>query len=79
MTDTPEPRKAPEPRTVEDRVSRMAGEVESAPDPMVALSTRIPESLRKRLRIAALTHDIEVQDAVAEALELWLSRRERRG
>lgn len=65
-------------RTVEDRVARMAGEVEPAVDQVVALSVRIPASLRKRLRIASLEQDKETQRIVAEAIEAWLDRHERR-
>lgn len=73
----PERRAAEPPRTVEERVSRMAGEPERKPDPLVPLSTRIPESLRKRVRIAALENDRDVQEVVAEALATWLARHER--
>lgn len=77
MTAMVERRESPEPRTVEQRVSAMGGEVERRPDPLVPLSTRIPESLRKRIRIAALDNDRDVQDVVREALESWLGRHER--
>lgn len=74
----PEPRPAAAARTVEDRVARMAGEPVTRPDPLVPLSTRIPETLRKRVKMAALDHDREVQSVVTEALETWLARHERR-
>ncbi len=73
-----ERREATAPRTVADRVSRYASEVEPAPDQIVALSVRVPESLRKRLRIAALQHDRETQKIVIEALEAWLDRHEQK-
>ncbi len=78
MSDqTPTRRTAPPPRTVEAQVGRIAGgEPEPAPDPLVALSTRVPASLRKRLRIAALRRDVDVQDAIAEGIRLWLDRHE---
>jgi len=75
--DTPTgPRSAVPPRTVEDRVVRMAGEPVKS-DPLVPLSTRVPESLRKRVRMAALEDDVDVQDFVAAALEEKLDRRGR--
>ena len=43
-----------------------------AVDPLVPLSLRVPQSLRRRLRIACLQRDRSVQDVVAEALETWL-------
>lgn len=43
---------------------------------MVALSTRIPTSLHKRLRRTALDADVQVQQAVAEAVEDWLAKNE---
>ena len=69
-------REAPAPRTVEDRVARMGGEPETRPDPLVALSTRIPESLRRRVRRTAFDVDVDVQDAVADALRMWLAKNE---
>lgn len=76
MTMTDERRPAPEPRTVEATVGRMTGEAPVS-DPLVPLSTRVPESLRKRVRMAALSHDRDVQDVVAEALGSWLAKHER--
>jgi hypothetical protein len=77
MTMTEDKRRdAATPRTVEDQVARMVGESEARHDPTVALSTRIPESLRKRLRLAALKHDLDVQDAVVDALKMWLAKHE---
>lgn len=74
---TKQRREAVQPRTVEDRVTRMAGEAEVRRDPLVALSTRIPESIRKRVRMAALDNDKDVQDVVEEALRSWLAKHER--
>lgn len=74
--DTQGPRSAVPPRSVEDRVVRMAGEPVKA-DPLVPLSTRVPESLRKRVRMASLEDDLDVQAFVAAALEEKLARRGR--
>lgn len=72
-------RGAPAPRSVDATVSRMAaGEAPPTVDPQVPFSVRIPESLRKRVRVASVTDDRSTQDITAEALEAWLERRERR-
>lgn len=74
-SERPARRPAVEPRTVESQVTRMAGgEPEARPDPMVPLSTRVPESLRTAVRYAALDHDTGVQDIVTQALREWLAR-----
>ncbi len=76
MTD--DRRDATPPRTVEGRVARLAGgEQEERTDPMVALSTRVPMSLRKRVRRTCFDVDVDVQDAVAEGLKMWLAKNER--
>lgn len=74
-----ERREAPAPRTVEGQLGKMTGgEPGPVSDPVVALSTRIPESVRKRLRIAALRNDMVVQDVVVEALRDWLTKHDDR-
>ncbi len=43
-------------------------------DPMVPLSTRVPKSLLKQTRLAALMAETQMQDLVREALEQWHTR-----
>lgn len=45
-------------------------------EPLVALSTRIPESLRKQLKVASVLQEKDMQDVVTEALEDWLTKHE---
>lgn len=45
--------------------------VHSADDKLVQLSVYVPESYRKRARLAALKEDRSVSDAVREFLEGW--------
>lgn len=44
-----------------------------AQDPLVPLSVRVPQSTRRRLRIAVFQIDGSVQDVVTEAVEAWLA------
>ena len=41
----------------------------------VTLATRVPESLRQRVRVAAAEDGREIQDMAIEAWEAWLARR----
>lgn len=43
-------------------------------DPLVSVTTDIPASLRKRLKVACAVHGIKQQDAYADALEAWLEK-----
>ena len=56
----------------------MAATPPSAADPVVPLSVRVRQSLRRRLRVACLQNDRTVQEAVDEAVEAWLAQHERR-
>lgn len=44
-----------------------------APDPLVPLTTDIPASIRKSLKLACAIHDVKLKDAVAQALTAWLA------
>lgn len=59
-------------------MGRISGEPIPDTDHLVALSTRIPASIRKAVRIAALDNDMDVQDVVTEALRTWLATHQRR-
>ena len=43
-------------------------------EPRVQLATRIPKELHRRLKLHCVTHEIAVQDFVAEAIEARLTR-----
>jgi predicted HicB family RNase H-like nuclease len=43
-----------------------------------ALTTRVPASLRRRLVLYCVEHDVQVQDFVREALEEALRKKKRR-
>lgn len=45
-------------------------------DALRALSTRIPDSLHRRLKIAAVMRGLTVQEGVHEAIEEWLAAHE---
>jgi hypothetical protein len=48
--------------------------VRTAPDdPLVPITTDIPASIRRELKVALAVHDVKLKDAVAEALTLWLA------
>jgi hypothetical protein len=42
----------------------------------VTLATRVPESLRQRVRVAAAEDGREIQDMAVEAWENWLAKRQ---
>jgi hypothetical protein len=41
---------------------------------LVQLSVRIPPALRKKIKLAGVDADIQVQEIVRQALEEWLIR-----
>ncbi|MFD0883421.1 hypothetical protein ACFQ08_02455 [Streptosporangium algeriense] len=43
-------------------------------DPVVQFGGRIPSSLRRRVRMAAVAQDKDAQDVLREALEQYLER-----
>ena len=43
---------------------------------LVNFGARIPESVRRRARMYAVTHDVELQDLLADALVEYLDRHE---
>ena len=45
---------------------------------LVPLSTRIPPEIKKRLKLLAVENDVSEQQAVAEALQEWIARRQPR-
>lgn len=45
-------------------------------DTLVAVGTRLPKTLVRRLKQIALDTDRSFQDVLIEALEQWLERRE---
>lgn len=45
----------------------------SKTDELVAMTVRLPSGLHKRVRLAAVEHDLKLQELVAEALEAWLT------
>ncbi len=48
---------------------------EGAGEPLVQLTTRVPRSLRQRLRLVCVEQDREMQDYIAEALREHLRAR----
>jgi len=48
-------------------------------EPRVQLATRIPKELHRRLKLHCVTHEIAVQDFVAEAIEARLTSGRKRG
>ena len=46
-------------------------------EPIAQLATRIPKELHRRLKLHCVTHEIAVQDFVAEAIEEKLGRKAR--
>lgn len=56
----------------QDKIEKKAvSKASSADDKLVQLSVYVPESYRKRARMAALKEDRSVSDAVREFLETW--------
>ena len=48
-----------------------------ADEPVTQLATRIPKELHRRLKLYCVTHEIDVQDFVTEAIEEKLGRKTR--
>jgi len=46
-------------------------------EPVAQLATRIPKELHRRLKLYCVTHEIDVQDFVTEAIEEKLGRKPR--
>ena len=46
-------------------------------EPIAQLATRIPKELHRRLKLHCVTHEIDVQDFVTEAIEEKLGRKAR--
>ena len=46
-------------------------------EPLRQLATRIPKQLHRRLKLYCVTHEIDVQDFVTEAIEEKLGRKMR--
>ena len=46
-------------------------------EPWTQLATRIPKELHRRLKLYCVTHEIDVQDFVTEAVEEKLGRKVR--
>ena len=44
-------------------------------EPLTQLATRIPKQLHRRLKLYCVTHEIDVQDFVTEAIEEKLGRK----
>ena len=44
-------------------------------EPLTQLATRIPKELHRRLKLYCVTHEIDVQDFVTEAIEEKLGRK----
>ncbi len=44
-------------------------------EPVAQLATRIPKELHRRLKLYCVTHEIDVQDFVSEAIEEKLGRK----
>jgi len=42
-------------------------------DPLVPITTDIPTSLRRDIRLACAVHDVKLKDVVADALRAWLA------
>jgi len=47
-------------------------------EPLAQLTTRVPRSLRQRVRLVCVEQDREMQDFVTEALREYLNARRRR-
>lgn len=79
MNPAPQRRPAPAARPVSDVEPQVAkwskSEQASRPaaEPLITFATRLPISMPKRIKQAALTDDRTVQDIVQEAIELWLA------
>ncbi len=58
--------------TTGDVASYLAGRTDAASERVVSLTTRIPESLRRRIRLTAMEQGRDVQDVAVEAWENWL-------
>ena len=67
-------RVASEPPVEEESAPAAAGE--QPRDPEVVISVRAPESLRRRLKLASVATDTEMQQIVADAVAAWLDHRE---
>ncbi len=50
---------------------------ERTEEPLTQLATRIPKELHRRLKLYCVTHEIDVQDFVTEAIEEKLGRKPR--
>ncbi len=59
--------------SVEAKPKKASKAVASTEDKLVQLSIYVPESYRKRARMAALKEDRSVSDAVREFLDGWFS------
>jgi len=46
-------------------------------EPVAQLATRIPKELHRRLKLYCVTHEIDVQDFVTEAIEEKLGQKTR--
>jgi len=46
-------------------------------EPVTQLATRIPKELHRRLKLHCVTHEIDVQDFVTQAIEEKLGRKTR--
>ena len=46
-------------------------------EPIAQLATRVPKELHRRLKLHCVTHEIDVQDFVTEAIEEKLGRKPR--
>ncbi len=57
---------------------RRRPEITGRAGPLVQLATRVPRSLRRRLRLVCVEQDRQVQEFVAEALREYLRRRDKR-
>ena len=44
-------------------------------EPLTQLATRIPKELHHRLKLYCVTHEIDVQDFVTQAIEQKLARK----
>jgi hypothetical protein len=73
--ESPEPALAPEPPI--EPASVPVREARAEKEALLAFGTKLPVSLHRRLKIAAVSSGVTVQEAVIEAVGQWLDTQNR--